>query len=212
MKEKRDTSGRSFLLSYIELQKNELFAMQRQLERYANDFRCLLAADDMKIPLPSSQTMTWNNVCRNSIEFVDAVGDHCLKIARLLGQSEKYCRNLSDAAHAILTIQHGVRPMHEDRVSVLALEISLYKTKWFNGKGMPYGVEGAQIPLASRIFNLAEYAASLTEASLADEKHTPLSQHELAELLRPIRGEIFDPTVIDALFKLDDIDTENRPV
>jgi hypothetical protein len=212
MNEQRDTSGRSFLLSYIELQKNELLSMQRQLERYADDFRYLLAAGDVRTPSPSSQTMTWNNVCRNSIEFVNAVGDHCLQVARLLGQSEKYCRNLSEAAHAILTIQHGARPMHEDRISVLALEISLYKSKWFNGKGMPFGVEGQQIPLASRIFNLAEYAASLTEASLANEKHTPLTRQELAELLHPIRGEIFDPSVIDALLNLNNISADGRPV
>jgi len=54
MNEQRDTSGRSFLLSYIELQKSELLAMQCQLERYASDFRYLLAASDMQMPSPAS--------------------------------------------------------------------------------------------------------------------------------------------------------------
>lgn len=201
MHEQRDTTGRSFLLSYIELQKNELQTMQRQLERYAEDFHYLLAASDTRPP--TSAPIEWRSVCTNSIEFVDAISSCCMRIARQLGQNERYCQSLFDAAHAILKVQHGARAEHDDRISVLSLEISLFKSKWFNGKGMPSNIKEQDIPLASRIFNLAEYAISLTTPCMADDKHTPLTQSELGELLKPIRGEIFDPQVIDALLQID---------
>jgi hypothetical protein len=199
MNAKNDINDPTFLLSCIEQQQAALEMMRQQLERYAEDFRYLLAADDLQ-HAPDQPPVPRNQVHDMSDEFIDAVSTLCHRLAHQLGQDESYCRNLAAAAQTILTIQNGARALPGEQVSTLAIEILLYRSKWFNGSGMPLCIEGDRIPLASRIFNLAEYSVALSPGRHVDGNR----QHESFEAINRIRGKIFDPTVIDALLRLDD--------
>lgn len=194
----KDISGRAFLLSYIEFQQEQLQATQQQLERFANDFSFLLSADDSS----SSSKVVWRNSCLETGRCIEQIPELCLKIARHIGQSPAYCEDLAEAARAFLAIRHGTRVEHTELISVLALEIGLFRREFFNGKGTPYNISGKDIPLASRIFSLAEYAASIT-AACSDEGKAQHEVHKaLGELLQVSYGKIFDPDLVDALLAI----------
>lgn len=198
----KDPSGRGFLLAYIELQKEQIQASQQQLERYANDFNyLLLAGDDGGIATPKNN-VNWQNNCQNSGSCIEHVAGLSLKIARYIGQSATYCKDLSDATRAFMLIQHGMRVEHTERVSILALEIGLFRKGWFNGKGTPNNIVGKKIPLASRIFALAEYATSITDACRQEGKSSFEGRESLKELLHLSSGRIFDPDLVDALLAI----------
>jgi len=194
----RDTSGRSFLLSYIDFQKEELRLLQEQLERYAEDFQSLLAADDTPVEARrvSQQIRLAQTHCSN---YERLVGQICMKLARHAGCDEMHSVKLAEAAQAVLSMKAGARYEATEQISIMALEIVMYRSKWFNGQCLPAGVSGQAIPLASRIFNLAEYAASFIETCHPSLDHSPLSQKELAELLTLSSGKIFDPRLIEAI-------------
>lgn len=195
----KDTSGRAFLLSYIEFQQEQLQATQQQLERFAKDFSCLLSADDGKDAVSSFSKAVWQNNCGDAEHYGEKIAMLCLKIASHIGQTAAYCEDLAEAARAFVVIQHGARAEHVERVSVLALEISLFHRVWFNGKGSPYKMAGKSIPLASRIFALSEYAASITEASIRLGR-SDQTRESLSELLHLSRGTMFDADLVDALY------------
>ncbi|MGZ4419385.1 MAG: HD-GYP domain-containing protein [Gaiellaceae bacterium] len=82
----------------------------------------------------------------------------------------------------------------------LAEQIALSHHEWWNGKGYPHGLEAEQIPLAARIVALADVFDALTHER--PYKHAwPLDQ-AIAEI-HTLRGEQFDPTVVDAFDQLD---------
>jgi HD domain/Domain of unknown function (DUF4118) len=82
----------------------------------------------------------------------------------------------------------------------LAEQIALSHHEWWNGKGYPNGLEAEQIPLAARIVALADVFDALTHAR--PYKHAwPLNQ-AIAEIHR-LRGQQFDPAIVDAFDQLD---------
>lgn len=198
----KDTSGRGFLLAYIELQKEQIQAAQQQLERFANDFSYLLAADNEQSAFSSASKVVWQNDFFESGRCIDHVPGLCLKIASRTGQSAEYCENLANAARAFISIHHGTRVEHTELVSVLALEIGLFRREFFNGKGTPYNIAGKDIPLAARVFALAEYATSITAACNDEGKSNHEGCKSLNELLRLSYGKIFDPELVDALIAI----------
>jgi response regulator RpfG family c-di-GMP phosphodiesterase len=82
----------------------------------------------------------------------------------------------------------------------LAEQIALNHHEWWNGSGYPHGLEAEQIPLAARIVALADVFDALTHAR--PYKHAwPLDQ-ATAEVHR-LRGQQFDPAIVDAFDQLD---------
>lgn len=194
----RDHSGRPFLLAYIDLLKSEKASLQQQLDRYAEDFRALLAADDAPArfraarPLPEPPKPR-----RYSLAYIAAVSGLCQQIAERLGQSTEYHTTLAEAVRTALTAHRSDRHAASEAVQQMALEIAL-----FCGPGATPGASGSDLPLASRIFALAEYAASLTEALYPDQEVAPLAHGELAELLRHESDRLFDRELVDVLLQL----------
>jgi PAS domain S-box-containing protein len=84
------------------------------------------------------------------------------------------------------------------------MEIAYTCHERWDGCGFPQGLCGAEIPLATRIFNLADMWDALT----SDRYYAPPWQPQQAiEYLRRHVGSIYDPEVLDVfldVFKLDD--------
>lgn len=196
---KKDESGRAFLLSYIELQKSELLNLQNQLNRYAEDFSHLLAASNDQTGTSSSPSTPRRKTS------VDAAGHDmarfCAKLARRSGCDEAYCEQLEEAAESVLHVAQA-SPLVNKHVSSMAIEIVMFRGKWFNGKGSVMGVGGDAIPLSARIFCLAEYIYSLMQCDLPGASRQSVSQQELALLLTKFRGRIFDPSLVDLVLEM----------
>lgn len=193
-----DTSGRAFLLAYIDLLKDENAALQRQLDRYAEDLKSLLTTDAPAalhrcVPLRDLLTA---KARRYAPDYIEAVAGLCQRMAERSGQSPHYCAELTIAAREVLDIQQGVK-QHNTDANQMALEIAL-----FNRIGANHEGDGADIPLASRIFALAEYTALLTKALYPDLKIEPLQHAELVELLQAGSGRLFDPELVTVLLQL----------
>lgn len=197
---RRDNSGRPFLLAYIDLLKSEKASLQQQLDRYAEDFRALLAADDTPArfraarPAPAAAN---GKPRRYSLAYIAAVSGLCQQIAERLGQSPEYHNALAEAVRTALTARRDEKHSSCEAVQQMALEIAL-----FCGPGATPGASGSDLPLASRIFALAEYAASLTEALYPDQEVAPLAHAELAELLQHESGRLFDGELVGVLLQL----------
>ena len=194
----RDNSGRPFLLAYIDLLKSEKASLQQQLDRYAEDFRALLTADDaparFRAARPAPETSKPRRYTR---AYIAAVSGLCQQIAARLGQSAGYQTALAEAVRTALTARRDEKHAASEAVQQMALEIAL-----FCGPGAMPGAAGSDLPLASRIFALAEYAASLTEALYPDQAVAPLAHAELADLLRHESGRLFDRELVDVLLQL----------
>jgi predicted Zn finger-like uncharacterized protein/putative nucleotidyltransferase with HDIG domain len=81
-------------------------------------------------------------------------------------------------------------------------EIVLHHQERFNGTGYPRGLKGEAIPLESRILAVADaYDAMMSRRRYRDEDFT--HQSALAEV-RKGAGKQFDPTVVEALGRLDE--------
>jgi response regulator RpfG family c-di-GMP phosphodiesterase len=70
----------------------------------------------------------------------------------------------------------------------------------FDGKGLPDGAQGKEIPLGARILALADTYADLTQNSRNPFKKT-LSPVQACEVLKRYSGSIFDPNLVD-IFRL----------
>jgi HD-GYP domain-containing protein (c-di-GMP phosphodiesterase class II) len=87
------------------------------------------------------------------------------------------------------------------------LDIPFCHHERWDGRGYPRRLAGAQIPLAARIFAVADAWDALT-AGTSDQ---PAQTHEHARTCLPkMAGKIFDPRVVKALLALlDETDNEN---
>lgn len=80
-----------------------------------------------------------------------------------------------------------------------ALEVPRYHHEWWDGSGYPDGLKGEEIPLAARIFAVADVA----DALLSDRPYRRAwSLKETLEYLRQMRGKQFDPEIVDTFFNL----------
>jgi len=82
-----------------------------------------------------------------------------------------------------------------------ALDIPYSHHEHWDGTGYPRGLKGEQIPLAARIFALAD----VWDALHADDRpyHAPLSREETCDHIRALAGTHFDPTVVEAFLRVD---------
>jgi len=80
-----------------------------------------------------------------------------------------------------------------------AAAIVLHHHEWFDGRGYPHGLAGAEIPIGSRIVAIAD----AYEAMISDRPYSAAMSHldALAELERQ-RGIQFDPDLVDIFISL----------
>lgn len=78
-------------------------------------------------------------------------------------------------------------------------EVVLYHHEWFNGQGYPFGLKGEEIPLAARIFSLAD----TLDAIISDRPYRHGRHFEAAasEIERG-SGSQFDPAIVDVFLSI----------
>ena len=80
-----------------------------------------------------------------------------------------------------------------------ALEIPYFHHEKWDGTGYPQGLKGEQIPLAARIFAVADVWDALT----SDRPYRPAwSTEEAQSYIREQSGKHFDPKVVELFFKV----------
>ncbi len=80
-----------------------------------------------------------------------------------------------------------------------ANEIVLYHHEWFNGQGYPFGLKGEEIPLAARIFSLADTLDAIT----SNRPYRPGRPFEAAALeIEKGSGSQFDPAIVDIFLSI----------
>ncbi|MFH2102580.1 MAG: HD domain-containing phosphohydrolase [Chloroflexota bacterium] len=79
-----------------------------------------------------------------------------------------------------------------------ALDIPHYHHEKWDGTGYPYGLQGDQIPLAARIFAVADVFDSLT----SDSPYRPaISKQDAIAYIQEQSGKHFDPRVVNVFMK-----------
>ncbi len=95
-----------------------------------------------------------------------------------------------------LALQH---PRRSGSDSHDAAAIVLHHHEWFDGRGYPHGLAGAEIPIGSRIVAIAD----AYEAMISDRPYKrTLSHDEALSELRRGSGTQFDPELVDIFVAL----------
>ena len=80
-----------------------------------------------------------------------------------------------------------------------SLDIPAYHHEWWNGAGYPFGLKGEQIPLAARIFAVAD----VWDALLSDRPYRKAwSQEQVVAHLKQKSGVQFDPSIVERFFAM----------
>jgi putative two-component system response regulator len=80
-----------------------------------------------------------------------------------------------------------------------ALDIPYFHHEKWDGTGYPQGLKGEQIPIAARLFTVADVWDALT----SDRPYRPAwSKGEALEYIRAQSGKHFDPQVVELFFKV----------
>jgi HD-GYP domain-containing protein (c-di-GMP phosphodiesterase class II) len=115
-----------------------------------------------------------------------AVPDSVLMKAGPLTEEEQVImRQHPGFAFELLSPIHYLRP---------ALDIPYCHHEWWDGTGYPRGLKGEQIPLAARIFAIADN----WDALISDRRYREAwPQAKVAEHIRSLAGTHFDPNLVD---------------
>ncbi len=82
-----------------------------------------------------------------------------------------------------------------------ALDIPYAHHEKWDGSGYPRSLKGEQIPLAARIFAVADVWDAMTDELRPYRK--PMSKEEIREHIRDLAGSHLDPKVVEAFLKLE---------
>ncbi|MCM1024020.1 MAG: HD-GYP domain-containing protein [Prevotella sp.] len=95
---------------------------------------------------------------------------------------------------------HAKEELGESDYLNTAIEMAAYHHEWWNGKGYPYGISGADIPLCARIMAVADvYDALISKRCYK----SAMPVEKACAIIREESGTHFDPKVVDAFFALD---------
>jgi PAS domain S-box-containing protein len=87
-----------------------------------------------------------------------------------------------------------------------ALDIPYCHHERWDGTGYPRGLKGEQIPLAARIFSLAD----IWDALHSDRRyHSAWPEQQIREYIRSLSGTQFDPRVVEAFLNMEPVATEH---
>jgi PAS domain S-box-containing protein len=81
-----------------------------------------------------------------------------------------------------------------------ALDIPYCHHEWWDGTGYPRGLKGNEIPLAARIFSLADAWDALNSER---RYHPAWPEEQVREHIRSLAGSQFDPAVVDRFLNLE---------
>lgn len=85
--------------------------------------------------------------------------------------------------------------MKDTSFLTLGKEIAFHHHEKWNGQGYPFGLAGDRIPLSARIVALADVYDALTSKRAYKEAYP---HRKALEIIRDLRGEHFDPDIVDA--------------
>ncbi len=93
------------------------------------------------------------------------------------------------------TLAKAMHAYPKARFLRMAWEIALYHHEWYDGTGYPTGLRGQDIPLAARVFTIADVYDALSSRRVYKEAYS----HETARsIIVQSRGTQFDPEVVRA--------------
>jgi response regulator RpfG family c-di-GMP phosphodiesterase len=81
-----------------------------------------------------------------------------------------------------------------------ALDIPYCHHEWWDGSGYPRGLKGDKIPLAARIFSLADSWDALNSER---RYHPAWPEEQVREHIRSLSGSQFDPQVVERFLNLE---------
>ena len=81
-----------------------------------------------------------------------------------------------------------------------ALDIPYCHHEWWDGTGYPRGLRGNEIPLAARIFSLADAWDALNSER---RYHQAWPEEQVREHIRSLSGTQFDPQVVERFLNLE---------
>ena len=117
------------------------------------------------------------------------------KPGRLTEEEFEIMKTHTTAGEELLT--HAKAELGESGYLNTAVEMAAYHHEWWNGKGYPYGISGAEIPLCARIMAVADVFDALT-SKRCYKNAMPLEK--AYAIIREESGTHFDPTVVEAFF------------
>lgn len=88
-----------------------------------------------------------------------------------------------------------------DNFLTIAGDIAATHHEKWDGTGYPLGLAGQDIPLAGRIMAVADIYDALISRRCYKE---PFSHARATQMMRELRGQTFDPVVLDAFFAIED--------
>ena len=90
-------------------------------------------------------------------------------------------------------VQYSVKILKDIKQLYEITEIVKYHHEYYNGCGYPYGLQGEQIPLGSRIIAIADaYDAMVSDRAYRNS----LTQEQAIEILQQGAGKQFDPNLV----------------
>ncbi|MFA7382776.1 MAG: HD domain-containing phosphohydrolase [Desulfurivibrionaceae bacterium] len=108
-----------------------------------------------------------------------------LNTGPLNAEEQQIMRRHPAFAFELLSPIHYLRP---------ALDIPYCHHEWWDGTGYPRGLNGEQIPLAARVFSIAD----TWDALVSDRRYREAwPEAKVAEYLRSLAGTQFDPALVD---------------
>ena len=117
------------------------------------------------------------------------------KPGKLTEEEFEIMKTHTTAGEELLT--HAKAELGESGYLNTAVEMAAYHHEWWNGKGYPYGISGAEIPLCARIMAVADVFDALT-SKRCYKNAMPLEK--AYAIIREESGTHFDPAVVEAFF------------
>ncbi len=90
----------------------------------------------------------------------------------------------------------------ENSLIEMAADIAGYHHERWDGAGYPEGLKGTHIPLSARIVGLADFYDVCRTATVY--RPEPLPREKVFGLIKTLRGEKFDPVLVDAFLQCED--------